>query len=134
MLLITALHRYFPLLHVFTSPVTYAGIILIIAGICMSAWGANAFNKAGTPVIPFEQSTTLVTHGLYRYTRNPMYLGMMIILSGTWIFLGSLSPLFIIPVFFLFIQEVFIKHEEPFLENIFGDQYREYKSKVRRWL
>lgn len=63
-----------------------------------------------------------------------MYLGMMIILFGTWIFLGSLSPLFVIPVFFLFIQEIFIKYEEPFLENIFGDQYREYKSKVRRWL
>lgn len=129
-----ALHYYFPLSQIFSLSVSYAGVILIITGLSVSAWGAYAFRKSDTPIKPFEQSTVLVTYGFYRITRNPMYLGMMIILFGTWIFLGSLSPLFVIPVFFLFIQEIFIKHEEPFLENIFGDQYREYKSKVRRWL
>jgi protein-S-isoprenylcysteine O-methyltransferase Ste14 len=63
-----------------------------------------------------------------------MYLGLMIILIGSGILLGSLSPFLVIPVFFLIIQEGFIKHEEPFLENIFGDEYREYKSRIRRWL
>jgi protein-S-isoprenylcysteine O-methyltransferase Ste14 len=99
----------------------------------MSSWGANAFRKAGTPVKPFEPSTVLVLHGLYRYTRNPMYLGLIVILSGSGILLGSLSPFLVIPVFFLIIQEGFIKHEELFLEKIFGDEYREYKSRIRRW-
>jgi protein-S-isoprenylcysteine O-methyltransferase Ste14 len=134
LIIMVVLHHLLPLAQLIPAPVSYAGTFLVIAGFSISAWGAHSFKKADTPVKPFEKSTALITHGLYRYTRNPMYSGMMIILLGTWILLGSLSPLLVIPVFFLIIQEGFIKHEEPFLEGIFGDEYREYKSRVRRWL
>jgi protein-S-isoprenylcysteine O-methyltransferase Ste14 len=134
MVLMVGLHHHLPIVQVIPEPVSYAGIILIITGFVMTSWGANAFRKAETPVKPFEPSTTLVLHGLYRYTRNPMYLGFIIILCGSGILLGSLLPFLVIPVFFLIIQEGFIKHEELFLENIFGDKFREYKSRVRRWL
>ena len=134
MVLMVGLHHHLPLVQLIPEPVSFAGVILIITGFMMSTWGANAFRKAGTPVKPFEPSTTLVLHGLYRYTRNPMYLGLTVILIGSGILLGSLFPFLVIPVFFLIIQEGFIKHEELFLENIFGDEYREYKSRVRRWL
>jgi protein-S-isoprenylcysteine O-methyltransferase Ste14 len=134
LLLMVGLHHYLPTVQMFSPPVTYIGTLFIIAGCGVTAWGGYAFHKSGTPVKPFEQCTALITHGLYRYTRNPMYLGMIIILAGVWIILGSLSPLPVIPVFILLIQEIFIKQEEPFLERIFGDHYREYKASVRRWL
>ena len=134
MVLMVGLHHHQPIVQIISEPVSYTGVILIITGFVMISWGANAFRKAETPVKPFEQSTTLVLHGLYRYTRNPMYLGFIIILCGSGILLGSLFPFLVIPVFFLIIQEGFIKHEELFLGNIFGDEYREYKSRVRRWL
>ena len=92
------------------------------------------FKRAGTPIIPFEKSTSLLTHGIYRYTRNPIYLGMLIILAGAAVFLGSLTPFLVLPVFFFIIQEGYIRHEEPFLERIFGEQYRAYRRRVRRWL
>jgi len=102
-------------------------------GLALAASGVISFNKAGTAIRPFESSTFLVTDGLYRYTRNPMYLGMVILLIGVATYLGSLTPYIVIPVFFLIIQQCFIKHEEPFLENIFGQEYLDYKDKVRRW-
>ncbi|MEE8233425.1 MAG: isoprenylcysteine carboxylmethyltransferase family protein, partial [Gammaproteobacteria bacterium] len=92
------------------------------------------FKKSGTAIRPFETSTVLVKGGPYRFTRNPMYLGMVLILIGMAIYLGSLTPWFVIPVFFLIIQEWFIKYEEPFLENTFGKEYQDYKTKVRRWI
>ena len=63
-----------------------------------------------------------------------MYLGTIIILTGTWIALGTLSPLFVIPVFFYIIQEGFIKYEEKTLEESFAKEYPDYREKVRRWL
>jgi len=63
-----------------------------------------------------------------------MYLGMVILLIGVASYLGSLTPYVLIPVFFFIIQQCFIKHEELFLENIFGQEYLDYKTKVRRWL
>ena len=125
------LHFYLPVWQVLAD---YVGITFIITGIGTIAYSANTFKKADTPLIPFHESTALVVSGLYRYTRNPMYLGMLIILTGIGIFLGSLSPFIIVIIFFFIIQEGFIKHEEPFLENIFGEEYREYKTKVRRWI
>jgi len=63
-----------------------------------------------------------------------MYLGMVILLIGVASYLGNLTPFLIIPVFFLILQENFIKHEELFLENIFAQEYLDYKNDVRRWV
>ena len=93
-----------------------------------------SFTRAGTPVVPFERSTTLVTGGSYRFTRNPMYLGMVLLLSGVAALLGTLSPWLVIPIFTAVIQTNFIRGEERFLEELFGDSYRAYKTRVRRWI
>ena len=85
-------------------------------------------------MLPFERSTALVTTGLYRITRNPMYLGMLLILAGVALLSGSASTLLPIPVFAWAIQRNFIIGEERFLEQIFGAQYLDYKRQVRRWL
>ena len=133
LLLMLVLHYQLPLLRLIPAPYSYTGISLIIAGLCLAILGAGMFRRADTPVRPFRKSTTLVVHGLFRYSRNPMYLGLLLALLGTAILLGSLSPFLVIPVFFVIIREGYVKHEERFLEELFGDAYRSYKQRVRRW-
>jgi protein-S-isoprenylcysteine O-methyltransferase Ste14 len=128
------LDRYLPVQKIIASPVNYSGIFVGFCGLALAASGVVSFKKAGTAIRPFESSTALVKDGLYQYTRNPMYLGMVILLIGVATYLGSLTPYVVVPVFFLIIQECFIKHEEPFLENIFGQEYLDYRNNVRRWL
>lgn len=92
------------------------------------------FKQKNTAIVPFRESSYLITEGIFNYSRNPIYLGMIITLIGVWIYLGSLTPVFIIPVFSWLIQEMFIKEEEKMLEDRFGEDYREYKATVRRWI
>jgi len=128
------LHFLAPVARFAAAPFTYLGLVPLIGGIVMAATASNAFRRAGTPVIPFERSTVLVTRGWFRYTRNPMYLGMVLILFGVALLFGTLSTLLPIPLFAWAIQRNFILGEERFLEEIFGEQYLGYKRQVRRWL
>lgn len=133
LLLMAALAYCLPLVHLVYIPLRIGGAVIILAGLAVTATGARSFKRADTPVRPFELATTLVTDGIYRYTRNPMYLGLLIMLIGAWIVLGKLSPVIIIPIFYFIIREGFVKPEEEFLESIFREQYRDYKGRVRRW-
>ena len=85
-------------------------------------------------MIPFERATALVTSGSFRFTRNPMYHGMALLLFGVAVLLGSAGALLPIPVFVWIIQMRFIRGEERFLEGLFGKDYVVYKSRVRRWI
>jgi len=76
----------------------------------------------------------LVTKGLYKYTRNPMYLGLLIILFGYGIWLGSITPFLALPLFYWLITTQQIIPEETILEDKFGVEYLDYKARVRRWL
>jgi len=100
----------------------------------MSAISAGAFRKAGTGIRPFEEATSLVTTGFYRFTRNPMYLGMFLMLIGVAILLGSIGAVFPAIVFIMIIRNNFVLGEEQFMEASFGQQYLDYKARVRRWL
>ena len=130
----TLLHAYFPIAQLIARPYSYAGAVLVVMGIAMGGYSAISFDRAGTPVVPFKPSTVLVTGGFYRITRNPMYLGMVLLLLGVAILFGTLGAFLPIPVFALIIQEWFIKGEERFLEEIFGEQYVAFKKRVRRWI
>ncbi|MCZ6560731.1 MAG: isoprenylcysteine carboxylmethyltransferase family protein [Gammaproteobacteria bacterium] len=129
-----AVHKYWPLMQLFDEPFRYVGLLPLVLGVSLAGWGARAFAVAETAIKPMEESTTLVTHGLYRFTRNPMYLGMILVLMGVSVLLGSFSPWLLVPGFILLIRQLFIIREEAMMERIFGDQYREYRSTVRRWL
>lgn len=129
-----ALHKGLPLMQLIDEPWNFIGVLFIAAGLTMAAVSAGAFARAGTAIRPFEETTVLVTHGFYRFTRNPMYLGMLLVLLGIVIVLGSVSPLLVLPFFVWVIQRRFIVHEESILEEKFGEQYREFKNRVRRWL
>jgi protein-S-isoprenylcysteine O-methyltransferase Ste14 len=134
LLVMAGLHSFFPIARIVPSPFNYTGAALVVLGAASTLWAAMFFGKVGTPVKPFEQSTVLVTAGLYRITRNPMYLGLVLALIGVALLLGSASPFLIIPVFVWWIRRRFVLREETFLEAIFGQEYRSYKTRVRRWL
>ncbi len=132
---IMAVLNYFaPIRSILHPPVTYSGAIFIVIGLIITIWSAVLFNKAGTAIKPFEESTHLVTQGMYQLTRNPMYLGMVMILLGIALLFGTLTPFIMIPIFVWLIQTIFIKNEEIVMERTFGDEYREYRERVRRWL
>ena len=116
------------------EPLSYAGIIPVVFGIFMASVSAAMFRKAGTGIEPFDEATILVTGGFYRYSRNPMYLGMILMLVGSAFLLGSAGALLPLVIFILVIRNHFVLAEECFLEAVFGQRYLDYKSKVRRWL
>ena len=128
------LHLFLPIEQLFSPPVTYIGIGMIAIGIITIVFCAYSFRQNKTAILPFKESSHLIKKGIFKYSRNPIYLGMIAILTGVWIYLGSLTPLLIIPLFSLLIQEVFIKEEERMLEDKFGEDYRQYKATVRRWI
>jgi protein-S-isoprenylcysteine O-methyltransferase Ste14 len=129
-----ALHKLMPVTQLFVEPWKYGGAGLIVLGVVVSATAANLFKRADTPVIPFRPSTALVTTGWYRFTRNPMYLGMVLVACGVAIVQGSLGAWIPVPLFVAILQLRFIRGEEKFLEEIFGEDYLRFKSRVRRWL
>ena len=130
---ILVLHYYFPLIVLFVRPFSYFGIVIIFLGLAVILFCSDYFKKYDTPIRPFQESTHLIQDGLYRYTRNPIYFGMGTILFGGAMTMGSLSPFIVVPVFIIIIERAFIVKEEAFLEERFGDEYLEYKKKVRRW-
>ena len=128
------LQRYFPVIQLIETPLAYAGVIPVLFGIMMAAISASMFVKADTGLEPFEEATTLVTGGFYRITRNPMYMGMFLMLFGVAFLLGSISALLPLVMFVLVIRYNFVLGEEHFLEAAFGQHYLDYKSEVRRWI
>jgi protein-S-isoprenylcysteine O-methyltransferase Ste14 len=128
------LHMLLPVYQYVHEPLAYAGIILLFAGIVIAALAAGMFVKADTGLLPFEEATTLITGGFYRFTRNPMYLGMILVLLGVAILLGSVGALTPVLLFTVIIRYSFVAAEERFMEAAFGQQYLDYKARVRRWI
>jgi protein-S-isoprenylcysteine O-methyltransferase Ste14 len=128
------LARLVPVVQWHVPALRWAGIALIAAGFAIAITAAMRFRRRGTPLEPFSDATTLVVEGPYRYTRNPMYLGLATILVGTGLVLHALTPFFVIPVFVTIITARFIVPEEAMLEARFGDAYAEFRGRVRRWL
>ena len=112
------------------------GILLMTAGLLFDGWSFMGFVKSKTTVNPLkpESANKLVTDRLYRFTRNPMYLGMALILAGWALYLGSLISLVFLPIFIKVLTKFQILPEERALESLFGDEFLRYKSQVGRWL
>jgi protein-S-isoprenylcysteine O-methyltransferase Ste14 len=104
-----------------------AGVILLVAA-------AGLFRRAGTNLPPWEPTSVIVTTGPYRWTRNPMYVGMTLLYLGLAIGFDSVAALLLLPLVLYLVQTQVIAREERYLEAKFGDSYRSYKSRVRRWL
>jgi protein-S-isoprenylcysteine O-methyltransferase Ste14 len=132
--IMAALHFVFPAVQIIPFPWNLLGAIPFALGLALNLLADRAFKKHDTTVKPFEESTALVTIGVFQVSRNPMYLGFVLILAGIATFMGSLTPWAIIPVLAILMDVVFIKAEEAILEDTFGDRWLEYKKSVRRWI
>ena len=128
------LQFFLPVYQLIPYPWNAAGILPLALGMALNIVADKAFKKTGTTVKPFEVSTKLVTSGVFRYSRNPMYLGMIMILTGVAFLLGALSPFIIIPIFAISMDRAFIVTEEKMLDERFGSKWKQYKADVRRWI
>jgi protein-S-isoprenylcysteine O-methyltransferase Ste14 len=121
----------------FTLPHRNALVLaLLLAGICVAVSGFTAFRRARTTVNPLKpkQASTLVRSGIYRYTRNPMYLGLLLVLLGWALLVSNVIAFVLLPAFILYLNRFQIAPEERALASIFGQEFAAYKAKVRRWL
>ena len=107
---------------------------LLIAGVVLSVWGLVTFRRAGTAVIPHHAASELVTSGPYRFTRNPMYVGLTIAYIGGAAVINSGWPLILLPIVLVVLVRTVVSREEQYLTDAFGDQFAAYRSRVRRWL
>jgi protein-S-isoprenylcysteine O-methyltransferase Ste14 len=110
-------------------------VVLVFVGVFLAAWGRSTFAAAGTEIMPASASNKiLVTDGPFRFTRNPMYLGVSVLTLGIAFYAGTL-PFFAVPVLlFLLCNFVFIPFEEAKMQRQFHDQYTDYRRRVRRWI
>ena len=111
-------------------------LLMILIGLIIIVIGVKTFNKSDTTINPLNprEASHLVTNGVFSYTRNPMYLGMVIILLGVTVYNGVYIGIIILPCFILYITEFQIKPEEEAMEEIFAGDYTDYLKRVRRWL
>ena len=116
------------------SSLPIAGGILALSGIALGLWGVRALHRAGTAVRPDRPVTALVTNGPYQYTRNPLYIGLTTIYFSIALSTGVMWLLVtLIPVLAMVNWKI-VRREEQFLEGKFGETYRVYKARVRRWV
>jgi protein-S-isoprenylcysteine O-methyltransferase Ste14 len=118
-------------------PPLVAGVVggaFLGLGISFAVSAVIAMRQAGTSPIPVEPSTALVTNGPYRFTRNPMYLGMTLAYLGIAIWTQAIWAFVYLPLVLLAVRRSVIDREEMYLEQRFGEPYLRYRAKVRRWL
>ena len=117
-----------------TLPFILIGLSLIGFGFWLAFNSISRFIKAKTGVVPFSKSTALITEGFYKYTRNPMYVGMNSFLLGLLIILNNPINFIYLVIFFFIVRNLFVIKEEVQMLETFGEEYLAYKNKVRRWL
>lgn len=125
-----------PALKFSLSGSTVLGIGLGIIGLSSGIMGVMQFKKAQTTPNPKEidKATSLVTSGIYQYTRNPMYLGLVLMLLGWALYLSHFLAFILIPLFMMYITRFQIQPEEQMMTQKFGQNYQAYLEKVRRWI
>lgn len=133
-IMMVGIHFLFPVKRVISFPWNLLGVFLLALGATLNIIADRAFRDARTTVKPFQESAALITDGVYRISRHPMYLGFVLILLGLAILLGSLFPLLIVPVFAVVMDRVFIVVEERMLGDKFGQAWLDYKGRTGRWL
>ncbi len=124
-------------LYRFSFPLqSLLALLVLLAGLTIDFSALWSFRKAETTINPLkpENTSNVVTTGIYRYSRNPMYLGMLFILLAVAIYLGGVTSFILLPVFVWIINVNQIIPEERILQDKFGQPYNDYLASVRRWL
>jgi protein-S-isoprenylcysteine O-methyltransferase Ste14 len=133
-ILVLLLHFTFPVATFVQNPLNLIGLFPLLIGVALNIIADRDFKRYQTTVRPYEESATLLTEGVYRYSRHPMYLGFVLILLGISLLLGSISPYVVVLIFAILMEIVFIRVEEEMLSETFQEEWRQYKSKVRKWI
>lgn len=110
------------------------GGLLVVFGLVCLGLAAGLFRKTGQDPKPWKPAPELIIEGIYRYTRNPMYLGMGALQAGLGLLLASVTPAILVPLTWWIIYRIAIRHEETYLTERFGEPYLQYMQQVRRWL
>lgn len=128
------LARIVPIVQTSSNLLQSAGTLIAIAGLALIAWSAIWFWRKKTTIEPHHEPGTLIIEGPYRISRNPIYLGMVVILTGQVIWLGALLPVILPPALLWILTERFAKPEEAALKQAFGAEAQTYLAATRRWL
>jgi len=116
------------------TDVVYLGAVPMLVGVVIAAIGSRQFSIAGTNIIPLSESTALVTNGIFKYSRNPMYTGMILFLAGLALLLDNAWNWVVVVGFTILIRQWFVLREEILMEQTFGAGYTAYQARVRRWV
>lgn len=112
----------------------WAGVLPMAGGIALTIAAARQFDRARTNIRTFDEPTLLVTDGLFRFSRNPMYLGFVLFLVGLGVFLGTLPAMLMALAFAIIADRWYIRFEERAMRAKFGEAYAAYATRTRRWL
>ena len=134
LLFFSGLHFLIPQAKNITLPHRIVGTLVILLGLSLMLWAWTLFQKAHTVLSPTETPKAFVEEGPFQMTRNPMYVGITLILLGIAIFMGGVFVFFAPVAFFLTVHFVHIPHEEKKLEKTFEEKYLGYKKKTRKWI
>jgi len=129
-----ALHFLLPVIDIIRRPWNVLGIGPIAFGAIWNIWADKLFKKHSTTVKPDLKPTTLVQAGPFRFSRNPMYVGMAAIAAGVALLCGTLTPMVLPVAFTAVVALVFVPMEEMMMQQAFGDSWTDYARRVRRWL
>jgi protein-S-isoprenylcysteine O-methyltransferase Ste14 len=107
--------------------------IFVLAGL-LAHWAQSAMKSAGTNILPTRPSTALVENGPFRISRNPLYIAALGVYVGVALWVDGLVPLLLLPVVFIILTIGIVMPEERYLDEKFGESYRSYRARVRRWI
>jgi protein-S-isoprenylcysteine O-methyltransferase Ste14 len=128
------LHYALPIAQIINSPVNWLGFLFFAIGSLLNIWADQMMKKQKTTVKPFEKPSVLIQTGPFKISRNPMYLGIALLLLGAGFILGSVTSFVGVILFVAAMEMVFIPKEEKILQEQFGEEYVAYKKKVKRWV
>lgn len=113
---------------------TWLGALLLAAGFALDLWAAATFRRARTTILPHRGATALLIGGPFAYSRNPIYLGNLLLISGAGLIFGELWHLLLVPAAAVLLQVLAIRREEAHLAAKFGAAWHAYAARTRRWL
>ena len=115
-------------------PAPWIGGAVMALGVLLAIWAAAGFRAQRTTIIPHQQPSALITEGAFARSRNPIYLADVVVLVGWLLIWGAAAPFMLVPVFVWIINTRFIAPEEARLRAAFGEAFKDYASRTRRWI